>query len=184
VARDDIREHLHPGGETAAAALGRAEKTYKQTHTPRGGDEDGEQTILGPTRPEDEHIHFEFFTRISVEDWHHRCDKMDHIPRAAVTHEEKSQLAFMAVRPRAAGSKTPPNGTTLDVEELGMVRVVMDIDLEGCEYTILVRSDMDGHGLGRLFTDKPIKYCKARSVKMMNCHALTDNLYQAMLSFA
>jgi len=65
-----------------------------------------------------------------------------------------------------------------------MVRVVMDIDLEGCEYTILVRSDMDGHGLGRLFTDKPIKYCKARSVKMMNCHALTDNLYQAMLSFA
>eukprot|EP00971_Amphidinium_carterae_P181926 3610047-Amphidinium_carterae.1 len=42
--------------------------------------------------------------------------------------------------------------------------------------------DMDGQGLGCLFTDMPIKYCKARSVKMMNCHALTDN--QAMLSVA
>eukprot|EP00971_Amphidinium_carterae_P187262 3716851-Amphidinium_carterae.1 len=92
------------------------------------------------------------------------------------------EMAFMAVRPLASGSRTLRNGSTLDFEELGVARVVMDIDLEACEYTILVRSDMKGHGLGHLLTDKMIKYCKARGVKRMNCHALTDN--QAMLSFA
>eukprot|EP00971_Amphidinium_carterae_P042917 843468-Amphidinium_carterae.1 len=88
-------------------------------------------------------------------------------------------MAFMAVRPRPGGSTKLLGGTTLEVEELGVVRAVMDIDLEGCEYTILIRSDMKGRGLGHLLTDKIVSYCKARGVKTMTCSALSDN--QAML---
>mmetsp|Transcript_61302 Transcript_61302/g.113820 ORF Transcript_61302/g.113820 Transcript_61302/m.113820 type:complete len:912 (-) Transcript_61302:191-2926(-) len=152
---------------------------------------EGEKIFLRPIRPEDEHLHFDFINKITDEDWQQRFVKMDQVTRAAVTHEEMAkfthidydrEMAFMAVRPRPGGPQTLQDGTVLDVEELGVVRVVMDIDLEGCEYTILIRSDMKGHGLGHLLTDKIVSYCKARGVKTVNCSASSDN--QAMLSLA
>ena len=135
----------------------------------------GQKILLRPIRPEDEYLHFEFMGRISEEDWHFRFDKMDQLSRAMLTHEEMSkftqidydrEMAFVAVGPRSKGPMTLPDGTVLETETLAAARAINDVDLERCEYLIIVRSDMQGQGLGQLLTRKMMQYCKARGVKV------------------
>jgi len=151
----------------------------------------GQKVMLRPIRAEDEHLHFEFINRVDEQDWHQRFDASTGISRSAVNHEEMSkftqidydrEMAFVAVQPRKDGPKVLEDGTVLDCETVGVARAVLDIDLEHCEYVIMVRSDMKGQGLGQLLTKKMIEYCKARGVKVMGCHALQDN--KVMLSMA
>jgi len=150
----------------------------------------GQKVLLRPIRPEDEHVHFEFLSQVNEEDWRQRFDKVDHISKQSFGHGEMAKLthidydremAFVATGPR----KRPlvlKDGTVIDYETLGTGRVVLDIDLESCEYLIIVRSDLKGQGIGHMLTKKAINYCRALGVKQMVCHSLPDN--EAMISFA
>ena len=58
---------------------------------------------------------------------------------------------------------------------LGVVRVFTDPDNESAEFAILVRSDLQGHGLGRKLMTKIINYCRSRGTKVMIGDILRQN---------
>jgi acetyltransferase len=75
------------------------------------------------------------------------------------------QMAFIAEHQRADGSK----------EMLGVVRVWNDPDNIRTEFSIIVRDDMKGQGLGRLLMNKMIAYCKSIGTLEMIGKIMADN---------
>lgn len=76
------------------------------------------------------------------------------------------QMAFIAVRRTASG----------DEEMLGVVRVWNDPDNIRTEFSIIVRDDFHGIGLGKLLMQKMIRYSRQVGTLAMVGTILTDNL--------
>ena len=75
------------------------------------------------------------------------------------------EMAFIATAPG-------PDGVP---ETLGVVGTVTDPDNFSAEFSILVRSDLKGEGLGSLLMRKMIRYCRERGTTEMVGQVLTDN---------
>ena len=72
-------------------------------------------------------------------------------------------------------------GETREQETLGVVRVFTDPDNEEAEFSIVVRSDLKGAGLGYELLRKMIDYCRARGTRRMVGQVLGEN--RRMLQF-
>jgi acetyltransferase len=80
-------------------------------------------------------------------------------------------MAFIAVRAGADGAS----------ETLGVARAAADPDNLEAEFAVVVRSDLQGKGLGRLLMDKLIAYQAAQGTQRLVGLVLRDNL--AMRAF-
>jgi acetyltransferase len=125
---------------------------------------------LRPIRPEDEALHREFLQACSPQDLRLRFFNAPH----ALTHEELARLtqidyeremAFVAVDEQAPGRP----------QTLGVARLVRDADNEDAEFAVLVRSDQQRRGLGRLLMQALMAHAATRGTQRLVGHVLRDN---------
>ncbi len=138
---------------------------------------DGREILVRPIRPEDEPMHQVFFTRLSREDIRFRffgvVKALDHSQIARYTQiDYDREMAFIAIDKKIDG--TP--------ETLGVVRAITDPDNLRAEFAIVVRSDMQGKGLGRILINKIIDYCRDRGTGSLVGEVLANN--ERMLALA
>lgn len=136
----------------------------------------GQDVILRPIRPEDEPNHHVFVSRLNQEDIRFRFfGLIQELPRSQMARmtqiDYDREMAFIAVGYDADGQ----------CETLGVVRVVNDPDNEMAEFSIVVRSDLKGTGLGHALMSKMIRYCRDTEVRKMTGQILTEN--KRMLTF-
>ncbi|TVR95573.1 MAG: GNAT family N-acetyltransferase [Rhodospirillales bacterium] len=131
----------------------------------------GREVLLRPIRPEDEPEHYEFLSKVSLEDIRFRffglVRRLPHAAMARLTQiDYDREMAFIATAPHpdAQGSET-----------LGVVRTVTDPNNEQAEYAILVRSDLKGEKLGWKLMEKMIAYCRSRGNREIVGQVLKDN---------
>jgi acetyltransferase len=131
----------------------------------------GVTVLLRPIRPEDEPKHYEFVSRLTPEDIRFRffglVKELPHDQMARLTQIDYSrEMAFIA---RADLDKDG------EEETLGVVRTVTDANNERAEFSIVVRSDLKGSGLGVALLEKMIRYCRGRGTRQMIGQVLKDN---------
>jgi len=128
------------------------------------------EIFVRPIRPEDESSHYFFLSKVSDEDLYSRffgvIKKLPHSEMARFTQiDYNREMAFIAVH------KTINGGW----ETLGVVRTITDPNNEQAEYAILIRSDLQGLGLGRFLMKKMINYSRAKGTKYMIGDILARN---------
>jgi acetyltransferase len=137
----------------------------------------GRPLTVRPIRPEDEPQHRALFERLKPEDIRFRFFGAMRTP----THETLArftqidydrEMAFIATRADDAG--TP--------ETLGVVRAVTDPDNLEADFSIVVRSDVKGQGLGTRLLGKIIDYCRARGTQRLVGQILRDNAAMTALA--
>ena len=67
-------------------------------------------------------------------------------------------------------------------ETLAVIRAVNDANNEEAEFAIIVRTDMQGHGIGTRMMEKTIRYCKDRGTSRLVGQTLPDNQEMIKLS--
>lgn len=126
---------------------------------------------LRPIRPEDESLHREFLQACSPEDLQMRFFQAPHV----LTHEELARLtqidyeremAFVVVDEQAPGSP----------QTLGVARLVRDPDNVDAEFAIIVRSDCQRAGLGRMLMQALLDYAAARGTQRIVGYVLRGNV--------
>ncbi|MDX2087155.1 MAG: GNAT family N-acetyltransferase, partial [Kofleriaceae bacterium] len=120
-----------------------------------------------PVRPEDEALYVPFFAKVDPADIRLRFmtarKQFPHEFLARLTQIDYArEMAFVAID-RAGG------------ELLGVVRLILDPDLETGEYGILVRSDLHGRGLGGRLMQLLVDYAHARAMKRVTGLVLAEN---------
>jgi len=134
----------------------------------------GRVVQLRPIRPEDEPKHQIFFSKLDSEDIALRffgsLVEVHHRSMARFTQiDYDREMAFIATAPDETG----------EPETLGEVRTIADADNRMAEYSIIVRSDLKGSGLGRKLLQKMIAYCRSRGTQGLAGQVLCRN--RAML---
>ncbi len=137
----------------------------------------GRKVLLRPIRPEDEPAYSAFLNRMEPEDLYFRfftaVYKFDHARLARFTQiDYDREMAFIATAPDEQGQP----------EILGSVRAVCDADNITAEFAVVVRSDIKGHGLGRLLLEKLILYCRERGTRRIIGQALPQNALMRRLA--
>ncbi len=132
--------------------------------------EDGMAVEIRPIRGEDAPLITAFHARLSEESirfryFHHKADltKRDLSVLAQINYDR--QMAFIAEHANEDGGK----------EMLGVVRVWNDPDNIRTEFSIIIRDDMHGQGLGSLLMNKMIRYCKGVGTLEMVGKIMVDN---------
>ena len=125
---------------------------------------------LRPIRPEDAAAHQAFFRALSQQDVHFRmfasARELTDAQLARFTQIDYArEMAFILTRKAEAGDET-----------LGVARVVADPDNLGGEFAIVVRSDLQGQGLGGLLMTALIDYCRARGLRELKGVTLAENV--------
>ncbi|WP_110599724.1 bifunctional acetate--CoA ligase family protein/GNAT family N-acetyltransferase [Salinicola lusitanus] len=144
----------------------------------------GMEIEIRPIRGEDAPLITHFHTFLSEQSIRYRY--FHH--KAVLSPRELSQLsqinydrqmAFIAVRrvEQAGGQQSGAAGTASPSEEmLGVVRVWNDSDNIRTEFSIIVRDDLHGSGLGRRLMRKMIDYSRQVGTLVMEGTILSDNL--------
>lgn len=131
----------------------------------------GRNAEVRAIRGEDEPNHLEFYNQLSPESIRLRYFYSRGIP----THQELAnwtqidydrEMAFIVTAPRLDGSGW---------ETLGVVRAVTDPDNVRAEFSVVIRDDLQGEGLGVILMQKAIDYCKARGTLLLMGSTLTSN---------
>ncbi|THC42511.1 bifunctional acetate--CoA ligase family protein/GNAT family N-acetyltransferase [Massilia sp. Mn16-1_5] len=130
---------------------------------------DGE-LLLRPVRPEDGPAHLRFFDALTPDDVRYRMfvriRELNPSQLARFTQiDYDREMAFIATR-------SGPDGLP---ETLGVGRVVADPDNVSAEFAVTVRSDLKGHGLGKILMQKLIDYCRLRGTREIVGEALPQN---------
>ena len=139
---------------------------------PEGWDEDirdagGGTVHLRPILPTDEHLYPAFFDRVSQGDIRLRLFS----PRRHFTHGDfarwtqidyRREMAFVALDARSG-------------DLLGVSRIASGLDPQSAEFAILVRSDVQGRGIGYALMRKLIAYARARTLDRLCGTVLRDN---------
>ncbi len=125
------------------------------------------QILIRPVRPQDEVLYKSFFAKISSDDVRLRF----FTPRVNLTHrflarltqiDYAREMAFVAISMK-------------DGELLGVVQLVLDPDLQHGEYGIIVRSDVQGRGLGWQMMKHLIEYARHHGVREISGVVLAAN---------
>lgn len=131
----------------------------------------GRPAVIRPIRGDDEPRHLEFYNSLSPESIRMRYFYSRGVP----THQELAswtqidydrEMAFIISAPRLDG-KGP--------ETLGVARAVTDPDNVRSEFSIVIRDDLQGEGLGRMLMQKVIDYCKSRGTLLLEGSTLPAN---------
>ncbi len=131
---------------------------------------DGREALARPIRPEDEPAHHEFIARLTPEDIRFRffgfVRQLEHTQMARLTQiDYDREMAFIATAPG-------PDG---EMETLGIVRTITDPDNSAAEFSMVIRSDLKGLGLGGQLLEKMFRYCKERGTPEIVGQVLPDN---------
>lgn len=131
---------------------------------------DGRTILLRPIRPEDEAMQQVLMSRMSRQDIRYRffryVGNFDHMEMARFTQiDYDREMAFVAIASDADGKP----------ESLGIVHTITDPDNFSAEFSVLVRSDLKGQGLGSLLMKKMIRYCRERGTVNMIGQVLAEN---------
>lgn len=136
--------------------------------------ENGMHVEIRPVRGEDAPLISGFHSRLSEESirfryFHHKADlsKRDLSVLAQINYDR--QMAFIAEHSGA-------DSTVDDAKEmLGVVRVWNDPDNIRTEFSIIIRDDLHGQGLGSILMTKMIRYCKGVGTLEMVGKIMIDN---------
>lgn len=131
----------------------------------------GRPAVLRAVRGEDEPAHLEFYNKLSPESIRLRYFYSRGVP----THDELAnwtqidydrEMAFIVSAPRLDGQ---------GVETLGVVRAVTDADNIRAEFSVVIRDDLQGEGLGIILMSKIIDYCRAQGTLELSGSTLSTN---------
>ena len=130
----------------------------------------GETLTLRPIRPEDGPAHLAFFAALTPDDVRYRMfvrvRELQPSQLARFTQiDYDREMAFIATRALPGGGE----------QTLGVARVVADPDNIQAEFAVTVRSDLKGHGLGRVLMEKLVAYCRKRGTREIVGEALPQN---------
>ncbi|MGQ4879837.1 GNAT family N-acetyltransferase [Billgrantia sp. LNSP4103-1] len=130
----------------------------------------GMQVEVRPIRAEDAPLITSFHSQLSEESirfrYFHNKSDLSQRDLSILSHiNYDRQMAFIAEHQKEDGSK----------EMLGVVRVWNDPDNIRTEFSIIVRDDMAGQGLGSLLMKKMIAYCKSVGTLEMIGKIMVDN---------
>ncbi|CCQ09861.1 Protein acetyltransferase [Pseudoalteromonas luteoviolacea B = ATCC 29581] len=137
---------------------------------------DGTLGTLRPIKPEDERAHEEFDHALSKEDRYRRffgeLPQFTHEQLAKMTQiDYDREMAFIVTQPYHSSYRT-----------LGVSRVLMDPDNLVAEFAIVVRSDCQGLGLGRILMQAAIDHCRRQGVRAIEGITLPENIGMIELS--
>jgi acetyltransferase len=126
--------------------------------------------VIRPIRPEDEVAHANFLRSLKPQDVRFRffglVRDFPHSEVARYTQiDYDREMAFIATAPG-------PDG---EVETLGVVRAVSGPDRLRAEFAIVIRSDLQGKGLGHRLLARMVTYCRDRGVEWLVGETLPDN---------
>ena len=124
-----------------------------------------ERLFIRPIRPDDEPLLQAFTKRMTPEDMRLRffgpLRELSHEMAARLTQiDYDREMAFLLL-----------DGQAL----LGVGRLAADPDFEQAEFALVVASDRQGHGYGRLLLEHVLHYAKARGVTRVVGHVLREN---------
>ena len=129
----------------------------------------GTQATLRPIKPEDEQAHKVFDESLNKEDRYKRffgeLPQFNHDQLAKMTQiDYDREMAFIVCQRFEGKTRT-----------LGVSRVIMDPDNLHAEFAIVVRSDCQGLGLGRILMSAAINHCKRQGVESIEGITLPEN---------
>lgn len=138
---------------------------------------DGRDVLLRPIKAEDEQSHIEFNNSLSQEDRYKRffgeVGQLSHEEMAKMTQIDfDREMAFIASYRDADNN----------FHTLGVVRAITDPENNETEFAVVIRSDLQGQGLGKRLMLKMIDYCKNRDTKLMMGLTLPQNAGMVSLS--
>ncbi|MEJ8826697.1 GNAT family N-acetyltransferase [Variovorax humicola] len=130
----------------------------------------GRSITIRPIRPEDEGQHADFLRRLSMEDIRMRIFlTRRELPRSELARltqiDYDREMAFIAEDVDAGGR----------AETLGVARTVSDPDNTEAEFAIIVRSDLNSAGLGRLLFQQLIEHARSRGTGRLVGIVLREN---------
>ncbi len=127
------------------------------------------QATLRPIKPEDEQAHKAFDQSLNKEDRYKRffgeLPQFNHDQLAKMTQiDYDREMAFIVCQRSEGKTRT-----------LGVSRVIMDPDNIHAEFAIVVRSDCQGLGLGRILMNAAINHCKRQGIEWIEGITLPEN---------
>ncbi|WP_299196825.1 bifunctional acetate--CoA ligase family protein/GNAT family N-acetyltransferase [uncultured Amphritea sp.] len=131
----------------------------------------GRKAMVRAIRGEDEPNHLEFYNKLSPESIRLRYFYSRGIP----THQELANWTQIDYDREMAFIVTAPRQGEPGWETLGVVRAVTDADNVRAEFSVVIRDDLQGEGLGVVLMQKAIDYCKARGTLLLMGSTLTSN---------
>lgn len=130
----------------------------------------GRPLCLRPIRPEDEALHMAFLQALEPDDlrmrifYSKRTMERSELARL-VQIDYAREMAFAAMAPGPDGQP----------QTLGVVRAQADPDNVEAEFGVIVRSELKGHGLGRLLLQKLIVYLRSQGTQRLVATVLDCN---------
>ncbi|WP_034949994.1 bifunctional acetate--CoA ligase family protein/GNAT family N-acetyltransferase [Erwinia oleae] len=182
IVRLDIHPLLAAGSEFSlldvnmqlAAFSGEAESRLAIRPYPHALEEritlkNGERCLFRPILPEDEPLLRAFIAQVTKEDLYYRyfseINEFTHEDLANMTQiDYDREMALVAVRPFQGAD-----------EIIGVTRAISDADNIDAEFSVLVRSDLKGLGLGRRLLEKMIDYTRQHGLNQLNGITMPGN---------
>ncbi|MDZ7277592.1 bifunctional acetate--CoA ligase family protein/GNAT family N-acetyltransferase [Pantoea eucrina] len=130
---------------------------------------DGQHCLFRPILPEDEPLLRAFIAQVTKEDLYYRyfseINEFTHEDLANMTQiDYDREMAIVAVRQQQ------------DYEEIiGVTRAISDADNTDAEFSVLVRSDLKGLGMGRRLLEKMIRYTRDHGLQQLNGITMPHN---------
>ena len=130
---------------------------------------DGQRCLFRPILPEDEPQLRAFIAQVTKEDLYYRyfseINEFTHDDLANMTQiDYDREMAIVAVRQH--------NGAD---EIIGVTRAISDADNIDAEFSVLVRSDLKGLGMGRRLLEKMIRYTRDHGLQQLNGITMPHN---------
>ncbi|MGH8457986.1 MAG: GNAT family N-acetyltransferase, partial [Nevskiales bacterium] len=141
-------------------------------------DKSGRRVLLRPIRGEDEPAHQDFHQRLSAQSLRFRY----FYNRKHFSHHELAQMTQIDYEREMVFIASAVHLADGGQETLGEVRAWSDPDNIRAEFSVIVRDDLRGEGLGRTLLRKMIGYCRERGTLEIVGSVLPDN--QPMLKLA
>ncbi|GLT14570.1 bifunctional acetate--CoA ligase family protein/GNAT family N-acetyltransferase [Vibrio algivorus] len=145
-------------------------KPYPVEHEEMTQLKNGQRCLVRPVLPEDEEKMASFITQVSREDLYKRffsdVGEFNHEALANLTQiDYDREMAFVA---------TQINEENQEIL-LGVARVIADSHNYDAEFSILIRSDLKGIGLGRLLMEKLIAYSQTKGTVRLTGITMPSN---------
>ncbi len=130
---------------------------------------DGQHCLFRPILPEDEPLLRDFISQVTKEDLYYRyfseINEFTHDDLANMTQiDYDREMAIVAVRQHQG-----------QPEIIGVTRAISDADNIDAEFSVLVRSDLKGLGMGRRLLEKMIRYTRAHGLQQLNGITMPGN---------
>ncbi|MBD8164232.1 bifunctional acetate--CoA ligase family protein/GNAT family N-acetyltransferase [Erwinia persicina] len=129
----------------------------------------GQLCLFRPILPEDEPLLQQFIAQVTKEDLYYRyfseINEFTHDDLANMTQiDYDREMAIVAVRQHKGQD-----------EIIGVTRAISDADNIDAEFSVLVRSDLKGLGLGRRLLEKMIIYTRQHGLQQLNGITMPNN---------